>query len=177
MLALDDWLYVGSDDNYFYALRTRDGEIRWRWPTGADVIGRPVVDDERVYFVSLDNVLRGLDRHTGNQRWKRALLLRPTRGPVAVGDALLVSGLSSDVNAYAMKTGVGVGNLGGEGEIAAEPHVFEGDALPIVVLVSRDIEHGTVVRAMTRRVDPGESDLDPLPNPIIPPIPTAPSTR
>ena len=176
ILALDDRLYVGSNDNYFYAVRARDGEIRWRWPTGADVIGRPVVDDQRVYFVSLDNVLRGLDRNTGNQRWKRTLGLRPTRGPVAVGDALMISGISSDVNAYFMRDGEGAGNLNGEGEIAAAPHVLEGDALPMVILVSRDIEHGTVVRAMTRAIDPAVADIAPLPNPTIPLMPGAPST-
>ena len=71
MLALDDRVYVGSDDNFFYCLLARDGEIAWRWRTGGDVVGVPVIDEHRVYFVSRDNVLRALDRHSGAQRWKR----------------------------------------------------------------------------------------------------------
>ena len=65
MLALDDRLYVGSADNFFYCLDADDGEVAWRWRTGADVIGAPVADDRRVYFVSLDNVLRALDLRRG----------------------------------------------------------------------------------------------------------------
>jgi eukaryotic-like serine/threonine-protein kinase len=176
ILALDDVVYVGSNDNYFYAIRTSTGEVAWRWPTGADVIGRPVADERRVYFASLDNVLRGLDRKTGNQRWKRTLPLRPTRGLVAIGDVLMVSGIAPDVNAFRMRDGAPAGHLDGEGELAAAPHVVHGDALPMVVLVTRDIEHGTVVRAMQRAIDPSTSDIAPLPNPIIPPMPVAAPT-
>jgi len=78
--ATPERVYAGSNDNFFYALRARDGLIEWRWSTGADVIGRPVVDAQRVYFVSFDNVLRALDKNIGNQRWKRPLSIRPTRG-------------------------------------------------------------------------------------------------
>ena len=85
--ATSDFVYAGSTDNYFYALRARDGLIAWRWPTGGNVVGRPVVDNRLVYFVSFDNVLRALDKNTGNQRWKRPLAFRPTRGLVVMGEA------------------------------------------------------------------------------------------
>ena len=175
ILALDDRLFVGSNDNYFYAIRTRDGEVLWRWPTGADVIGRPVVDDRRVYFVSLDNVLRGLDRNTGNQRWKRVLPLRPTRGPIAAGDMLIISGISPNVPAYFMKDGTPAGTIPAGGELASSPHMIEGDALPIAILVTRDIAQGTVVRAVTRAVEPTDTAIVPLPNPIVPVAPGEPA--
>src|SRR5262249_23551975 len=92
ILALDERLYVGSDDNRFYCLRTQDGELVWRWITGADVVGMPIVDEHRVYFVSLDNVLRSLDRNTGAQRWKRGLALRPAYRLGKGRDAPLVPG-------------------------------------------------------------------------------------
>src|SRR4051812_48121061 len=50
LLALDDRVYVGSQDNFFYCLDTRTGVVDWRFPTGGDVTGLPVVDDRRVYF-------------------------------------------------------------------------------------------------------------------------------
>ena len=102
-----------------------DGAVAWRWRTGADVIGVPVVDDARVYFVSLDNVLRALDRESGAQRWKRALPLRPTRGPVAAGATLLVSGLSPTLRAFNMKDGAPAGEVAGGGELAAPPLCVE----------------------------------------------------
>jgi outer membrane protein assembly factor BamB len=174
ILALDDWLYVGSNDNYFYALRTRDGEILWRWATGADVVGLPVVDERRVYFVSLDNVLRALDRYTGNQRWKRPLPLRPTRGPVVVENALVVSGISPNTPAYYMKDGTAAEGMAASGELAASPYPIAGDPLPMLILVAHDIARGTIVRALTRAIEPAVLPMTPLPNPVIPPMPTEP---
>jgi len=154
MLALDDRVYVGSDDDFFYCLMTGNGEIAWRWRTGGDVIGVPVIDQHRVYFVSRDNVLRGLDRHSGSQRWKRSLPLRPTRGPVAAGDLLLVSGLAPKVTAFAMKDGTPAGDVAAPGELAAAPFITEMRGLPQLVLVSRDVAPGTRIIAVRRNIEP-----------------------
>ena len=171
VLALDDELFAGSEDKYFYAIRASNGDVLWRWPTGGDVVGLPVVDDRRVYFVSFDNVLRGLDRKNGAQRWKSGLPLRPTRGPVALGDTILVSGVSTYSFAYFVKDGRSAGRIESTGELATAPHVIEGTALPSVVVVTRDLEQGTWVGLWRRGVDPDVSPIAPLPNPIIPPIP------
>jgi len=168
LLALDDRIYVGSDDNYFYCLLSSTGEVAWRWRTGGDVIGVPVVDARRVYFVSKDNVLRGLDRRSGSQRWKRSLSGRPTRGPVAAGDLLLVSGLAPRVSVFAMKDGTPAGDITAPGELAAAPYVTSWLGLPEVVLVSRDVAKGTRVLAVRRTVDPQmNTPLPVLPNPIL----------
>jgi outer membrane protein assembly factor BamB len=50
--ALDERMYLGSTDRFFYCLNTDDGREEWRWRTGGDAIGRPVVDERTVYFVS-----------------------------------------------------------------------------------------------------------------------------
>jgi outer membrane protein assembly factor BamB len=172
VLALDDRVYVGSDDNFFYCLRTRDGEIEWRWRTGGDVIGTPIVSGDRVFFVSLDNVLRGLDRFNGAQRWKRALPLRPTRGLVRAGDALLVSGAAPRVAAFTMKVGTPAGEVTAAGELAAPPHVIAAAAgLPMVVVAGRDIVKGAIVSAMARSVDPVMAPFSSLPNPLPAPTP------
>ncbi len=154
MLATDDRIYVGSDDNYLYCLTASTGEVAWRWRTGADVIGAPVTDGSRVYFVSRDNVLRALDRKSGAQRWKRGLPGRPTRGVVRAGDLLLVSGLAPKVSAFAMKDGSPAGDITSPGELAASPFVTQVRGVPQVVLVSRDIAKGTRVLAVRRLIDP-----------------------
>ena len=171
ILSTPHLVYSGSNDNYFYALRAKDGVIEWRWPTGGDVIGRAALDSRRVYFVSFDNVLRALDRNTGNQRWKRTLPLRPTRGPVVMDDALIVSGLSASAAVFAMKDGASIGSISGPGELAAPPHVVGGEGLPMLLLVSRDLEKGTIARALTRSIEPDVSAVKPLPNPVPPPAP------
>jgi outer membrane protein assembly factor BamB len=100
-----DRIFAGSYDNFFYCLGERDGRIKWRWRTGADVVGNAVVDDRRVYFSSLDNLLRALDRHHGAQRWKAPLPTRPIGGPLLFGDLLIVSGVAPVLHGFTADTG------------------------------------------------------------------------
>jgi outer membrane protein assembly factor BamB len=168
--ATSDLVYAGATDNYLYALRARDGTIAWRWPTGGNVIGRPVVDKRLVYFVSFDNVLRALDKNTGNQRWKRGLAFRPTRGLVVMGETVIASGMSRSATAFSIKDGAPAGSMAGSGdELAAPPHVITGEGLPMVVLLTRDLSEGAVLRAVARDFNPRVFPIAPLPNPVAPP--------
>ncbi len=176
ILPVDKRVYVGSTDNYFYALDTATGDIAWRWSTGADVVGLPVADDRRVYFVSFDNVLRALDRRSGSQIWKRPLPLRPTRGPVQSGDALIVSGVSRSAPAFFLKDGAPAGELPGGGELATPPHPVNTGGVPMLVIVTRDFTDGTVIRALQRSYEPSVSPIGPMPNPILPDVPGLPKT-
>src|SRR5262249_54155836 len=92
ILASDDRVFFGPQDRNFYCLNAKDGEVEWHWPTGADAIGLPVADDRTVFFVSLDNVLRGLNRSSGVQRWKSPLKFRPIAGPLKWSETLVVAG-------------------------------------------------------------------------------------
>jgi len=154
MLALDDRLYIGSDDNYLYCLKARDGVVDWKWPTGADVIGLPSTDNRLVYFVSLDNLLRGLDRKSGNQRWKRALPLRPTTGPVRAGDTLIVSGVAPMLRAFFAKDGTPAGDVATDGELAAPPYVLDDPETAAVIVVTRNIAKGAILSSFSRAAPP-----------------------
>lgn len=166
ILALDDRLYVGSNDNFFYCLLTADGAVDWRWRTGADVIGAPVIDGDLVYFVSLDNALRALHRTRGTQRWRASLPVRPIGGPVKAGDVVIVSGVTPSMPAYILADGRAAGDVSVGGEPAAQPHVHSPQpaALPIVIAVSRDIAKGALVSAVAREIEPSLMPLAPLPN-------------
>jgi len=148
-LALDARLYVGSTDNFFYCLNTRDGRVQWRWRTGADVIGVPAVDERNVYFVSLDNVLRALSRASGVQRWFRPLSLRPTAGPVKAGATLIVPGLAPTLPTYDAKDGAptGGGVAAGTGDTPAQVHLISSETAerPGVVIVA----HGATAMTAT----------------------------
>ena len=80
--AIDDRLFTGAADNFLYALRTKNGDAAWRWRTGGDVVGHAVADDRRVYFTSLDAMLRAVNRRHGDLRWQRPLTSRAVGGPV-----------------------------------------------------------------------------------------------
>ncbi len=65
ILPVGDRVFIGGRDNQFHSLSAEDADADWRWPTGADLLGLPVLDDKRVYFIALDNVLRGHNRNNG----------------------------------------------------------------------------------------------------------------
>jgi PQQ-like domain len=154
VLALDDRVYVGSADNYLYCLKADEGTIDWRWPTGADVVGAPVADADTIYFTSLDNVLRALHRSRGNQRWKRALPIRPKTGPQKLGDILTVSGIAPVLRAYLLKDGAPAGEVATDGELAAAPYILPDAEVPTVIVVTRNIEKGDLLTAIIRASEP-----------------------
>jgi outer membrane protein assembly factor BamB len=169
ILALDERLYVGSKDNFLYCLLIKNGVEDWKWRTGGDVIGMPAVDGDRIYFVSLDNVLRSLHRISGGQQWMRPLPVRPVWGPLKVVDRLVVGGQSATLSAFDLKDGKPAGTLDAGAELAAAPHLVSdsSESVPVVLVVTRDIAKGAVARLMTRRLEPQSDPLTvPLPNVI-----------
>jgi outer membrane protein assembly factor BamB len=175
VLTIEERLYVGSNDNYLYCILAKNGVIDWKWRTGGDVIGLAAADTKRVYFASLDNVLRALDLKSGAQRWKTALPLRPARGPLLAGDTLIVTGLSATARAFNAKDGKAATDVPAGAELAATPHLVKRDtkgaALPVLIVVTRDIAKGAVITALSRAIDPPIVPMAPLPNTIAVPLP------
>lgn len=165
ILALDD-LFVGATDNYFYRLSRANGRMLWRWRTGGDIIGLPAVDERQVIFVSLDNILRALDRESGVQQWRRPLPGRPTGGPQLVANLALVSGVAPRVRAFDTLAGENAGVLTGPGELAAPPHILKPPALlaPGVVVLTGD---GRLV-GLLAPTGPPRFPLDFPPPPLLP---------
>jgi len=138
ILALAERLYVGSLDDWFYSLDTKDGKRKWRWRNDADVVGMPVIDTRRIYFVALDNVLRALNRGGGSLFWKRGLPMRPSSGPLLTENLLVVPGLAAELHGYAIADGAPAGDFvlkGSQGEelqLAAPPHLTTKKTIVIV---------------------------------------------
>jgi outer membrane protein assembly factor BamB len=175
VLVSGDRIYAGSDDNFFYCFLTRDGRVDWRWRTGGDVIGKPTADENNVYFVSLDNVLRAHDRATGVQQWIRALPLRPTTGPLLTSGTLVVTGISGTVRGFKAEDGTPTGEQNAGAELGAPTHAVPENAahLPRLLVVTRDIAKGATAILYTRRIDPEARPLTPLAGAIVklPPLP------
>ena len=187
ILALDERIYAGSQDNFFYCVMAEDGRIDWRWRTGGDVIGRPVADERFVYFVALDNVLRAMNQVTGGQQWMRPLPLRPAWGPVRAGSTIVVAGQTPPLRAFNLKDGMQVGTLtatglGTDTLTAAAPHVLEHPVrhLPMMLMLFKEIAKGASATLVIRSVEPVLIDkVSPLPNlvQIAPVTPTTPPPR
>ena len=139
ILPVGDRLYLGSQDDMFYCLSADDGKTIWRWKTGADVVGTPAIDHKHVYFVSLDNVLRALDRKSGSVRWQKSLPMRPSTGPLLTGWTLLVTGNVAELRGYSSEFGgTELGDLvlksaeGQETQLAAPPYLTPDSTLVLL---------------------------------------------
>jgi outer membrane protein assembly factor BamB len=175
ILAFDDRLFAGAQDNFFYCLIAKDGRIDWRWRTGGDAVGTPVADDRRVYFVAMDNVLRGMNRISGSQVWMRPLPFRPIAGAVAAGRSLVVSGQvvsgqGPTLRGYRMSDGSAAGEIQATPEIGTAPFAFTDSdtGLPALLYVTRDLTKGATATLVRRSLEPPTNPIAPLPNPIMP---------
>ena len=126
-------------DDSFYCLAAKDGKVIWRWKTGADVIGTPAIDAKRIYFVSLDNVLRALDRDSGSVRWQKPLPMRPATGPLLTGWTIVVAGSAAELHAFSSEfNGQPMGDLilrspqNQEMQLAAPPHLTADTTLVLI---------------------------------------------
>jgi outer membrane protein assembly factor BamB len=176
VLAAGERLYLGSEDRYFYCLNAGSGVVEWRWPTGANVIGRPVVDEQTVYFVSLDNVLRALNVSNGVQRWKSPLPVRPITGPLKWSQTLVVTGTAAGLKAYNAEDGKPAGQASTPSELSAPPYLVNepSQPFPILLAVTSDITGRATVTASTRTVEPEMTAIGPLPNAFVPQAPAEP---
>jgi outer membrane protein assembly factor BamB len=172
ILAGDDRIFLGSQDRFFYCLNAKNGDVEWRWETGADAIGLPVADDRTVYFVSYDNVLRGLNRSSGVQRWKSPLPFRPLSGPLKYRETLIVAGSSPALQAFSTRDGKSQGRVAAPSELSAPPYLFVDRmrVFPVLATISSDIVGRATVSGATRDVEPPNGSLVPLPNVEVPPL-------
>ena len=161
MLALEDQLVVGTRKNLLHSLSLRDGRFRWSQRAGADTAGAPVADDKLVYFVALDNVLRALDRGSGNLRWKTNLPSRPAAGPLRTGDVVLVPYVTNDIGAFTATKGTQAFTIHAAGEIGGVPFVRESarPTTPLLIAMSRD----GALQGFAPRVEPPPAALGDLP--------------
>lgn len=164
-LPLDQWLFVGSDDNYFYCLSTASGDQRWRWRTGADIVGAPVVDEARVYFVSLDGMLRALERGSGRLQWQSRLPIRPFAGPMLAGQSVLVAGIDPTIAGFDVSDGTAQTGVMMGGELAAPPYVTPWTFTigPSLIVVTRARTGEPQIQALARGLEPPIAPFSALP--------------
>ena len=140
MLALDDQLVIGTAGKQVMSLDLRHGRERWLWTVGGDVSGAPAADERRIYFAARDNVIRAVDRGSGNLRWKAPLPSRPAGGPLLLPDAVLMPMVSSEIAGFDRDTGKAAVTVKAAGEIGAQPFFrpLASITSPRLITVSRE---------------------------------------
>ena len=125
MLVLDA-IFLGSTSNFFYRLSLDDGTIDWQWRTGGDIVGLPRVDERNIYFLSLDNSFRALDRQSGVQQWRVPLPWRPIPDFSIVNSTLAVSGISSETRFFSASSGGELGVYAAAAELRGKMYIVPG---------------------------------------------------
>ncbi len=111
LLAANDRVYVGERDGGFVAYWQKNGEYNWRKQFNGETVGAATSDLEHVYVSLLDNTVRALDRHTGNQSWTTPLETRPAAGPAVLAGAVLIASSTGEIMVSRGKDGRGTGKI------------------------------------------------------------------
>lgn len=120
----DGTIYVGSDDDYMYALNS-NGTLKWKYNTGGIVESSPDLYNGTLYFGSKNFNFYALNAQTGALKWSF-----PTGSDVVSSPAMSLDGStiyfgSWDHNVYALNAATGT-------EDWAFPTGDLGDASPVV---------------------------------------------
>ena len=167
LLALDDQLVFGTDAKYLISVDLSRGRERWTRRLGGDLAGSPVADDKRIYFASRDNILRAVDRKSGNLKWKAGLTSRPAGGPLRLNDLLMMPLVSNQIIGFDPESGKPNATAAAAGEIGLQPYVRRDarQTLPLLITVSREGQ----LQGFGRRYEPV-----PVPLAEIPGLPATP---
>lgn len=161
LLALEEQLVFGTAAKDLISVSVTRGRERWKWRLGGDMAGVPTADDKRIYFASRDNLVRAVDRKSGNLRWKANLASRPAGGPLRLTDALLQPLVSSQIVGFDAITGTPTVTATAAGEIGVQPYVRLNvrQTLPQLITVSREGQ----LQGFGRRYEPVPQLLAELP--------------
>jgi outer membrane protein assembly factor BamB len=116
-----DRLYIGSDAGDFYCFSLSDGDIRFRWPTGASIRFAALVEDRTVYVTSFGNNLYAYHAGGGAERYRVKLPGRPAGGAVRFGERLVVATYDGAVVEVDPQKGNVAKTYDAPGELGAPP--------------------------------------------------------
>lgn len=97
-VVLGNALYVGSEDNYLYAMTGNAGRIEWTARTDDAIRATPAVDDDAVYVGTGNGTLYAFDRGDGSELWATAVGGQ-IRSPAVLDGTIYLGNFSETVRA------------------------------------------------------------------------------
>jgi outer membrane protein assembly factor BamB len=159
-MAIAGKVYAGAADKFFYVLDAENGDILWSLRVGAAPRGRAAVDQDHIYLVALDNMLRALDRGHGAIRWRKGLKYRPAEGPSIISGGIVVPGAVATLTVFA-PDGSSLTDLTFPATVVAVSNVSVGDSsAALLAAVTGDLEHPWTLWLL-------EPSTEPPPLPIV----------
>lgn len=100
-----DLVVAGAGDGILNAFGRKDGKLRWRFPTGGEILAQPLAAADGFYVGSGDGNFYALDRR-GKQRWSLAIGAPVYSTAVLAGDRVIFAANNGHV--YAVNSADGV---------------------------------------------------------------------
>lgn len=66
-------IYIGTNDDYLYALNKTDGSVKWGYKTYSNVGSKPVIFNNTVIFGGFDAYIHAVDTATGTRVWRTSV--------------------------------------------------------------------------------------------------------
>ena len=118
-----DRLYFSLKDGTFHCLRLASKKRLWTIKTGGYLMSLPAADDQRILFVTSNNVLFCLNKKSGNLDWWRVIFSRAAFSP-AIGDEQIFVASRSPILVALKKNGEPAGTYDAGGALSSAPHCF-----------------------------------------------------
>lgn len=154
-LAIGGKVYLGARDKKFYTIDAASGEVEWPIRVGAGPRGRPAVDDDHIYVVALDNILRVYDRGDRALLWNKGVKYRPLGGPVFLSGAVVLPGPVSAIPVYRRENGDQVAEIKFAATLVGMSNVLFGPwNYPMFAVVTGDLQHQWTLSFLEPSTDP-----------------------
>lgn len=122
-------LYGINNNGEAFAVKTRNGKVRWRTEIAALNASSPTYSDGLLYFANLQpGQVQALNSKNGVRRWRRELPGRTETSPVVVDGKVIVGCECGTLYAFDAKNGKTLWAADLPGQIKAAPAVSEGVA-------------------------------------------------
>lgn len=104
-LQVEDTVYIGTADNFVFALDARDGSPLWSFETGHSIWGQPAYHNGVLLVTSMDRSIYALDAESGADLWQTSFDGAIAAGPVLNEDLVYIADFDSQVHALDIQTG------------------------------------------------------------------------
>jgi len=116
-----DRLYVAVEGDAILCLNLEKRSLAWRVRLAGTPATRLVADDRRLFFLTAQGVLVGLDKKSGSLLWWKTMSSRTAFDPVVAGDQVLAAALSERLAGFSARDGRETGFFQTDGEFRANP--------------------------------------------------------
>lgn len=124
--------YVGSMDNYLYAIDASSGYSHWRYRTGGAIVATPCIDGVYLYIASTDGKLYCINSQTGKEKWVFDTGKPVVSSPIVHNDTIYFGGTNGTLYAVDAKAGKEKWSYTTSGAITSTPCIAPVEKLVLI---------------------------------------------